>query len=48
MNKIKDCLNCGRCKSRCPYGLGTPNLLRRNLEDYERIIAGEISVAEQK
>ena len=48
MNKIKDCLNCGRCKSRCPYGLDTPNLLRRNLEDYERIIAGEISVAEQK
>lgn len=35
MRKIRDCLDCGRCKSKCPYGLDTPNLLRRNLEDYE-------------
>jgi len=34
MKKIEDCLNCGQCKSRCPYGLDTPALLRRNYEDY--------------
>ncbi|MDR3048969.1 MAG: aldo/keto reductase [Elusimicrobiota bacterium] len=34
MLKIKDCINCGACKSRCPYGLDIPNLLKRNLEDY--------------
>ena len=48
MAKIEGCLNCGHCKSRCPYGLDTPNLLRRNLADYRRIISGEISVAENK
>ena len=44
MKKIENCLNCGRCKSKCPYGLDTPALLRRNLEDYKRVLAGEVSV----
>ena len=35
MMKIEDCTGCGACKSRCPYGLDTPNLLRRNLADYK-------------
>ena len=34
MMKVKECLHCGRCKSKCPYGLDTPELLRKNLEDY--------------
>ena len=34
MNKINDCIECGGCKARCPYGLDTPNLLRYMLEDY--------------
>ncbi len=34
MKKIEDCLNCGKCKARCPYGLDTPALLRKNYEDY--------------
>lgn len=34
MEKIKDCKNCGLCKSRCPYGLDTPGLLRRELSRY--------------
>ena len=34
MEKVKDCLKCGRCKAKCPYGLDTPELLRRNYEDY--------------
>lgn len=36
-------LGCGQCKSRCPYELDTPNLLKRNLADYRRILAGEVS-----
>lgn len=42
MNKIEDCLNCGQCKSRCPYELDIPVLLKKNLEDYRRILSGEI------
>ena len=34
MKKIEGCLNCGQCKQKCPYGLDTPNLLKRNYEDY--------------
>ena len=35
MEKIKDCLHCGQCKSRCPYGLDTPRLLEENYKDYQ-------------
>ena len=38
MMKIEDCINCGQCMKRCPYGLDTPNLLRRNLEDYKTFL----------
>ena len=34
MHQIEDCVNCGVCKSRCPYGLDIPNLLKRNLADW--------------
>lgn len=44
MKKIEGCLHCGQCKNKCPYGLDTPELLVRNLEDYKRVLAGEISV----
>ena len=44
MMNIENCLNCGKCKSKCPYGLDTPALLRRNLEDYKMILAGQINV----
>ena len=40
MMKIKECLHCGRCKSKCPYGLDTPALLEKNLKDYEEIWRG--------
>ena len=39
MGKIEDCIDCGLCKSKCPYGLDTPNLLRKNLADYKDILA---------
>lgn len=42
MARIEDCSDCGLCKERCPYGLDVPNLLRKNYEDYQRILAGEV------
>ena len=44
MAKIENCVDCGLCKTRCPYGLDTPNLLRKNLADYKEIIAGRVEV----
>ena len=38
MKKIEDCLNCGKCKSKCPYGLDTPTLLKKNYEDYKTFL----------
>lgn len=38
MKKIEDCIHCDHCKSHCPYGLDTPELLKKNLEDYKKII----------
>ena len=42
MFKIKECIDCGLCLSKCPYGLNTPELLRKNLEDYENILANGV------
>ena len=44
MAKIDECVDCGLCKTRCPYELDTPNLLRKNLADYRNILAGKVSV----
>lgn len=41
---IEDCIGCNSCASKCPYGLNTPELLRKNLEDYKNIISGKTSV----
>ena len=38
MKKIEKCIECGKCKSKCPYGLDTPNLLKRNYEDYKTFL----------
>lgn len=38
MKKIEDCLDCGQCKAKCPYGLDTPTLLKKNLEDYKTFL----------
>lgn len=38
MAKIEDCLDCGQCKAKCPYGLDTPTLLKKNLEDYKTFL----------
>lgn len=44
MCKIEDCISCGVCKTKCPYELDTPALLRKNYEDYRRVLAGEVKV----
>lgn len=38
MKKIDNCIECGRCRSLCPYGLDTPNLLKKNYEDYKTFL----------
>ena len=44
MMKIEECVNCGSCKSKCPYGLDTPELLRLNLTDYKNILEGKVKI----
>ena len=34
MKKIENCLHCGACAKKCPYGLDTPKLLEENYKDY--------------
>lgn len=34
MKKIENCLHCGKCASKCPYGLDTPQLLQDNYKEY--------------
>ena len=41
MKKIEDCLHCGACAKKCPYGLDTPGLLQENYRDYQEILAGK-------
>jgi len=44
MKKIEGCINCRACTKKCPYGLSTPELLKKNYEDYKKVLAGEVSV----
>ncbi|MBQ7713268.1 MAG: aldo/keto reductase [Oscillospiraceae bacterium] len=39
MKKIETCLRCGKCASKCPYGLDTPRLLQENYADYQKVLA---------
>lgn len=39
MQKIRDCVHCDACRSRCPYELNTPELLASMLEDYNTFYA---------
>jgi len=41
MKKIEECLHCGACKAKCPFGLDTPSLLEKNYQDYQEILAGK-------
>ncbi len=44
MERIEDCIGCGACLSKCPYELEIPTLLRKNLEDYREVLAGNRKV----
>ncbi len=44
MKKAESCIECGACKKRCPYELDTPSLLKKNCEDYKRVLSGEVKV----
>ena len=39
MKKIENCLQCGACAAKCPFGLDTPRLLQDNYRDYWQILA---------
>ena len=34
MKKVENCLHCGQCAAKCPYGLDTPQLLQDNYREY--------------
>ncbi len=44
MKDTEKCVECGACIKKCPYELNTPKLLKKNYEDYKRILAGEVQV----
>lgn len=44
MKQIEECIGCGQCRSKCPYGLDTPELLKKNYEDYKKVLSGEVTV----
>jgi aryl-alcohol dehydrogenase-like predicted oxidoreductase/NAD-dependent dihydropyrimidine dehydrogenase PreA subunit len=41
MRRIEECIECGQCAQRCPYGLDTPELLKRNYRDFQEVMAGK-------
>ena len=44
MKKTETCIGCGQCTAHGPYELDTPNLLKKNYEDYKKVLAGEVKV----
>ena len=38
MERTKECINCGQCAKKCPYGLNTPELLKKNYADYQTFL----------
>lgn len=38
MAKIDECIDCRKCTEKCPYGLDTPELLKKNYEDYRQVL----------
>lgn len=41
MKQIEECTECGQCISKCPYELNIPDLLKKNYEDYKKVLSGE-------
>ncbi|GHT50262.1 aldo/keto reductase [Bacteroidia bacterium] len=42
MHTIENCTECGICRTKCPYGIDTPALLKANLEDYKAVISYQL------
>ena len=38
MHMAENCIQCGVCAERCPYGLDTPELVHANIEDYKQFM----------
>ncbi len=41
MKKVEDCVDCGQCIKKCPYGLNPPALLKKNYQDFQEVLAGK-------
>jgi len=41
MRRVEECVECGKCAKKCPYGLDTPALLKRNYQDFLEVLAGK-------
>lgn len=41
MKLVESCKHCNLCRTRCPYSLNVPELLKKNYEDYKEILAGK-------
>jgi len=41
MERAGSCTNCGLCAKKCPYGLNTPELVRKNYLDHQEVLAGK-------
>jgi predicted aldo/keto reductase-like oxidoreductase len=44
MHNIENCTECGVCRTKCPYGIDTPTLLKENLADYDNILSGKTTI----
>lgn len=42
MKKIENCRTCKACMEKCPYELNIPELLKKNYEDYQNVLAGKV------
>jgi len=44
MKNTEKCTGCGKCKTKCPYQLDIPNLLKKNAADYESVLNGRTKI----
>ncbi len=41
MHRVEKCIGCGQCMKKCPYQLNTPELLKKNYQDFTEVLAGK-------
>lgn len=44
VKNTQKCTGCGKCKTKCPYGLDIPALLKKNYADYQNILSGKTKI----